>query len=186
MTATAPRPWWRLNRWGIAALAVVVVIGAVPVLRPLIQQQWKQAHPVSAGAAGSVVYQGATIRVVGSSIRDGVPPSFAGGDPSPAPTGTEILALTLGFSAAAPASESLAGCKLTVLDSTGRRFDADGTGVIGVSQFGLCTPSDSTTDTSKPYSATSYFLLPSGTEPTSVEVQIGVTDRSARLSLSSP
>lgn len=192
MTAPSPTgpaeraPWWQLNRWGIVLLAVALVVGAVPVLRPLIVQQWTRAHPVSADSTGSVDYQGATIRVVGSSIRASIPPSFEGGDPTPAPASTEILTLTLGFEVGAPASDRLAGCRLTVLDTTGHRFDADETGVLGVSQFALYTPADSETDATRPYSATSYFLLPGGAKPASVEVRIGLTDLSARLPLSIP
>jgi hypothetical protein len=186
MTGADRRPWWQLKRWGLAALAIAIVIGAVPILRPLISQQWTEAHPVTAGASGSVVYEGATIRVVGSSIREDVPPSFDGADPSPAPTGTQVLELTLGFSASPPASDRLAGCELTVVDSRGRRFDVDGTGVFGVSQFSLCTPADDDVDATEPYSATSYFLLPRGTIAVAVEVRIGVTDRLARLPLTAP
>lgn len=186
MSGENRRPWWRLNRWGLLGLAIALVVGGVPMLRPLIAQQWDEHHPVAAGPSGEVVYRGATIRVVGSSIRADVPPSFAGGDPSPAPAGTEVLALTLGFAVSPPATDQLAGCELTVVDTRGRRFDTDGTGVIKASQYALCTPADADADRTKPYSTTSYFLLPRGAKPASVEVRIGVTDRLARLPLESP
>jgi hypothetical protein len=186
MSRADRRPWWRLNRWGLLGLAIALVVGGVPMLQPLIAQQWDEHHPVAAGPSGAVVYRGTTIRVVGSAIRADVPPSFAGGDPSPAPAGTAVLALTLGFAVSAAASDQLAGCELTVVDTRGRRFDTDGTGVMKASQYALCTPADDDTDLTKPYSTTSYFLLPRGTEPASVEVRIGLTDRLARLPLTSP
>lgn len=129
--------WWRANRWWLLALPVAVLVAAATSSYHVREWWWDNGlhHRVATGERGeplavTLPYDDAlgptsrsfTVELV--AVEPSATYPFQGEDEPAAPQdGVEAVALTLDW--AAEPDQVLRGCRLSVVDDEGRRYDVD-------------------------------------------------------------
>ena len=182
MSATTPSPartrgWWRRNVWGLVAVLplTAAVFGVNAGL--LIERNLTLAprEPIEAPVGQPVVYADADVRLV--SLTAVEPTVAVVGRGNTLPAGLTIWQAVIDVDP--HTSERLVtGCKVFLEDAQGRLFGNGPTelkGTEGSFLGGLSadTPVDFDAPESAreaPFTSTSYFVLPTGTQPTAVRL----------------
>ena len=178
--ATRPRGWWRRNLWGLLALpplvAGVIAVNADLLIERNLNQQPRQA--IEAPVGETVAYGAASVRLV--SLTEAEPTVGLVGREGTLPTGLTIWQTVFDVDPDT-AESSIEGCELRIEDAQGRLYgnypnELDGSdkgalsGLLDDRIGDLDTPEP---DEADPFTSTSYFVLPTGDDPTAVRVICG-------------
>jgi hypothetical protein len=170
------RGWWRRNLWGLLAL-LPLTVGVIAINADLLVKQnltMQPREPIVGGLGESVHYGDATVRLV--SLTQVEPnEGLVGYDGSLAPG----LTIWQGIFDVDPDTEDslIRSCAPTIEDGQGRQYGnypnelrGGQKGALSGLQADSLGDLDADEARAKPYTSTSYFVLPTGNNPAGVRV----------------
>jgi hypothetical protein len=177
MNSPPGSPWWRRNRWGIAAvvplLAAAMWFSPDDSFRTLRDEHLEEV--VAPGDDGWASYRGARLRLTGFGPAE---LSDEDGQPFRVP-GLTAWQSTITIEAGAD-PEALSGCRIELEDAAGRRYlespqalgSASGPGGGGLYAADCVAPLDESGDhhLPGPFEVVGYFLLPESIDPVALRI----------------
>jgi len=165
-----PRGWWRRNLWALLALPVLL-LGLPGMNYGLLYERnvtLMPREPIPGTIGHPVQYADARLRLV--SVEQVEPTPEVVGRTHTLPAGLVIWRSVMAVEA--PPESNIILAEIELEDAAGRRYSNSPSELHGFDTFRLTGLSPDSVDNPRPnpYTSTSYFVLPEGTQPVALRI----------------